>query len=158
MPGRKIIITAADGHTGHLTADLLLTDDVLKAKHSGLTLMCGDTSKCVDLAEFGPKIVSVNYEADPVEHLVSTMKDSGADTIYLIPPASGMKMKIVEKMLEAAKKAEIPNVLFLSSAGCDMAERDKQPHLREFIDMEHMVMEAKEDTTTVAGHSPVIIR
>ena len=155
MPGRKIIITAADGQTGHATADLLLTDDELKAKHSGVTLICGDPSKCVDLAEFGPKIVPVDYEADPVEDLVSTMQDSGADAIYLIPPASGKKLKFVEKMLEAARKAEISNILFLSSAGCDMAERQGQPNLREFVDMEHMVME---NMTAVAGHSLVIIR
>lgn len=158
MLGRKIIITAADGQTGHLTADLLLTADELKAKHSGITLMCGDTSKCVDLAKFGPNIVFVDYEADPVENLVSKMKDSGADAIYLIPPASGKKVEFVEKMLEAAKKAEIPNVLFLSSAGCDMAEKQKQPNLREYIDMENMVMKTKEDTTTMIGHSPIIIR
>lgn len=158
MPDRKIIITAADGQTGHLTADLLLTDDELKAKHSGVTLMCGNVSRCDDLVEYGPNIVPIDYEEDSVEDLVSKMEDAGADTIYLIPPASGKKMEFLEKMLEAAKQANIPNVLFLSSAGCDLAERETQPHLREFIDMEKMVMETKGDTTTQTGHSPVIIR
>lgn len=158
MPDRKIIVTAADGQTGHLTADLLLTDDELKEKHSGVTLMCGDTSRCDDLAELGCEVVSIDYEDDSVDDLANKMKESGADTIYLIPPASGKKLEFVEKMVEATKQANIPNVLFLSSAGCDLAEREDQPHLREFIDMEKMVLETKGDPDTETGHSPCIIR
>lgn len=158
MPDRKILITAADGQTGHLTADLLLTDDELKTKHSGLTLLCGDASKCEDLSDHGPSIVPVDYESDSVEDLAGKIKDSGANAIFLIPPASGKKFEYVQKMLEATKQANVPNVLFLSSAGCDLAERDKQPHLRKFIDMENLVLETKGDTSTETGQSPIIIR
>jgi len=56
------------------------------------------------------------------------------------------------------KNAGIPNVVLISSAGCDMAERDAQPRLREFIDIETELMSAKGDTGTETGHSPCIIR
>ncbi|OJJ52249.1 hypothetical protein ASPSYDRAFT_137945 [Aspergillus sydowii CBS 593.65] len=47
------------------------------------------------------------------------------------------------ELIEATKKANIPNACFLSSAGCDLAERDKQPLLCEFFDMETMFMSSK---------------
>lgn len=51
------------------------------------------------------------------------------------------------------------NLIFLSSAGADYAERDKQPRLREFIDLETLVMQPKGDPSTGdTGHSPCIIR
>lgn len=58
--------------------------------------------------------------------------------MYLNPPADKDKLDITVELIEAAKKADISNVCFLSSAGCDLAERDKQPRLREFIDLEAM--------------------
>ena len=50
-------------------------------------------------------------------------------------------------------------MVLLSSAGCDVAERDKQPSIRQFVDMETLVMNAKADTSMGStGHSPCIIR
>ena len=86
------------------------------------------------------------------------MKEASVDTIMLIPPAHQDKVNLTLEMREAAMKAEIPNVLFLSAAGCDLAEREKQPRLREFIDLETKVMETKGMTETNTGHSPCIIR
>jgi hypothetical protein len=63
-------------------------------------------------------------------------------------------------LLETAKKAKtVNNVVFLSSAGCDYAEKDNQPRLREFIELETLAMAAKSDTSTEqTGHSPCIVR
>ncbi|CBF82945.1 hypothetical protein AN3324.2 [Aspergillus nidulans FGSC A4] len=60
--------------------------------------------------------------------------------------------------MPATKKAGIPNVCLISSAGCDLAEREAQPLLRSVIYLEAMVMEAKGDASTETGHSPVVIR
>jgi hypothetical protein len=70
------------------------------------------------------------------------------------------KAEVTRKLLEAAKKSKnITNTVFLSSAGCDYAERDAQPRLREFIDLELDVMQPKQDSSTGdTGHSPCIIR
>lgn len=50
-------------------------------------------------------------------------------------------------------------MVFLSSAGADYAEKDKQPRLREFIELEHLAMSAKSDESAGStGHSTCIIR
>jgi uncharacterized protein YbjT (DUF2867 family) len=90
--------------------------------------------------------------------MVNTLKKAGCDTICLIPPAHKEKYDITVELINATKKAGVPNVLFISSAGCDLAERDKQPHLREFIDLESLVLSAKGDKSTPLGHSPCVIR
>ena len=38
-------------------------------------------------------------------------------------------------MVEAELAANIHSVVLTSSAGCDMAEHDSQPRLREFVDI-----------------------
>jgi hypothetical protein len=52
----------------------------------------------------------------------------------------------------------VPNVVFLSAAGCDLAERDKQPRLREFIHLETLFLSTKGDPSSMTGHCPVVIR
>lgn len=49
-------------------------------------------------------------------------------------------------------------MLFIGSAGCDLAEREQQAQLREFIDLEALVMSTKGDPSTVTGQSLVVIR
>ena len=90
--------------------------------------------------------------------MVRTLQESGADTVCLIPPAHKEKFDITVELINATKKANVPNVLFISSAGADLAERDKQPRLREFIDLESLVLAAKGDKSTSTGHSPCVIR
>ena len=67
-------------------------------------------------------------------------------------------MAITQELIEATKRAGIPNVCFISSAGCDLADPGKQPRLREFIELETLVMASKGDASTQTGHSPVVIR
>lgn len=63
------------------------------------------------------------------------------------------------ELVAASKKAEVPNICLVSSAGADMADAKKQPRLREFIDIEQAVLEAKGDASSgSAGTSPVIVR
>lgn len=77
----------------------------------------------------------------------------------MIPPTHVDKFDITLEMIQAAKESgTVQNVLFISSAGADLAERDKQPRLREFVDLETEVMKTKGDPNTPLGHSPVILR
>lgn len=115
-----------------------------------------DHEHCKELESMGAVLVPM--VRDDVEGLTKVMKESGADTIMVIPPAVDDKVEVTKQMIEAAKAAGIPNSVLLSSAGCDMADPEKQPRLREFITLETMVMEAKGDTDTPLGHSPCIIR
>lgn len=156
---RNLIITSGEGQTGHLIAELLLTNE----KFSG-------TIQAVHIATTNPehehiKELSSNSKAKIIptkagekDAMVKAFKDSGADTILIIPPSVSDKVAATKLMVEATKEAGIKNVVLLSAAGCDMAERDLQPRLREFVDIETEVMKAKGETETEAGHSPCIIR
>ena len=90
--------------------------------------------------------------------MIKTLKEAGCDAICIIPPAHKDKYDITVELITATKKANVPNVLFISSAGSDLAERDKQPHLRAFVDLETLVMSAKGDKSTSTSHSPCVIR
>ncbi|RHZ45589.1 SDR family oxidoreductase [Aspergillus thermomutatus] len=155
---RTICITSVDGHTGFLIAELLLTDETFKStikSVTGLTLH-PHAEKCKELSKLGVKIVA--HEPGRLKHTVQTLQQVGAEVLCLIPPAHKEKFDITMEMIQAAKKANIPNVCFVSSAGCDLAERDRQPRLREFIDLEAAFMASKGDSSTETGHSPVVVR
>lgn len=156
---RNIAITAVDGHSGSLIAELLLSDNTFKRQVSSVTGLALDTNSqyCHDLKNLGVKIVPYN-PGRGYKQAVKALKDAQIDAICLIPPAHKDKLDITLELIEAAKEADVPNVCLLSSAGCDIAERDKQPRLREFIDIEAQVMATKGDVSTSTGHSPVIIR
>lgn len=155
---RNLCITAADGHTGFAIAELILTNDDF-GKHidsvTALTLN-PESESAKELAGMGATIIP--HKPGRVKEMVKTLKDSGADTLCLIPPADKHKFDLTAELVEAAKQANIPNVCFISSAGCDLAERDRQPRLREFIDLEYRVLSCKGDPSTSLGHSPVVIR
>ncbi|KAI0351198.1 NAD-P-binding protein [Trametes cingulata] len=154
---RKILITAGEGQTGRLIIDLLATDDDYVNKYEELTaLVFSEQAKSV-LQEYDT-VKTVVYDPNDEEMLVKTM--SMVDTCLLIPPARKDKAKITRSLLEAAKKAKTAqNLVLLSSAGADYAERDKQPRLREFIDLEALAMQPKGDPATGdTGHSPCVIR
>ena len=155
---RKLCITAVDGNTGFLIAELLLSDQRFSkkiAEVTGLSLH-PNGSRAKELANMGVKIVP--HKPGRVRDMANTLKQTGADTICLIPPAHKDKFDITVELVEAAKQAKVQNVLFLSSAGCDLADEKKQPRLREFIELETLVMSTKGDPSTLTGHSPVVIR
>jgi hypothetical protein len=157
MP-RNICITAVDGHTGFAISELLLTNDNFKKKIGtvvGLSLR-PNHAHCKELSQMGAKIIP--HKPGKLREMVKNLKDTAADTLCLIPPAHKEKLDITAELIEAAKKAGIPNTCLISTAGCDVAEAEKQPHLRSFVQLEALFMSAKGDSSTSTGTSPVIIR
>lgn len=119
-----------------------------------------DSKKCHELKQMVNSRVSViPYVADH-HKLLEALKAENCDTMFLIPPAHKDKFVILKAVIEcAAKLKSVRNVILLSSAGCDVAERNKQPSIREFIDMETLLMQQKsEPATGSTGHSPCIIK
>ncbi|KAF8160062.1 hypothetical protein B0H34DRAFT_706022 [Crassisporium funariophilum] len=151
---RNICLTAADGQTGHLIAELLLSHPDFSSKITSVTCLATDPDSCNDLAELGAIVLP--YAPGQPQYLVDCLKK--VDTMMLIPPSVAQKVAIVQELVQAAQAADVNNIVLLSAAGCDLAERDKQPRLREFIDIEGMVLPLKGDTSTQTGHSPCIIR
>ena len=160
MSSRKICITAADGQTGHLTAELLLSNGKFSNKFKSLSLLAMDAEKCDDLKKLGGNKVNVLEYTSDKKKMVKLLGEENCDTMFLIPPAHKDKFKILKSLIECAGQLKnVQNVVFLSSAGCDVAERDKQPSIRQFIDMEALIMSTKGDTSLGStGHSPCIIR
>ncbi|TFK81930.1 NAD(P)-binding protein [Polyporus arcularius HHB13444] len=154
---RRILVTAGEGQTGRLIIDLLATDDDYTSKYDELTALVFSEEAMSILEEY-ESVKVILYDPKDDEMLVKSMEL--VDTCLLIPPARKDKAKITRQLLEAAKKAKtVQNLVLLSSAGADYAERDKQPRLREFIDLEVLAMQPKGDPSTGdTGHSPCIIR
>lgn len=155
---RNLVITAADGQTGHLIAELILTNDDFTKKINSLTVtsLHPESERIKELKKKGANILEMS--PGDKEEIVEAFKDANIDTICLIPPASANKRELTVEMLEAAKEAGVQNVLFLSAAGCDMADEEKQPHLREFIHLESLVLECKGNAEVKTGHSPAVLR
>ena len=155
---RNVCITAVDGQTGFLIAELLLSDN-FRSKIDSLTGLAMDptSQKAKELESMGAVIVP--HKPGREREVIAMLKKTKCDTICLVPPAHADKFDISVKLAHAAKKSgTVKNVLLISAAGCDYAERDKQPRLREFIDIESVVLSAKGDTKTELGHSPCVIR
>ena len=155
---RNVCITAADGQTGFLIAELLLKEGKFHKQIDSLTALALEPTspKCKELESLGAVVVP--HEPGRERKMTQTLKKIGCDTICLIPPAHPDKFDICVELANAAKKAGVQNVLLISAAGCDYAERDKQPRLREFIDIEQVVLSSKGDPNSPLGHSPCVIR
>lgn len=155
---RNVCITASEGNTGFLIGELIMTDPAFKNQVTSVTCltMNPDHDRCKELGKLGAKVV--RHRFGRVRDTVKTLQDTESDTLCLVPPAHRDKVDITIELIEAAKKANVPNVLFLSAAGCDVAERTAQPRLREFIDLETRFMNTMGDPTTSTGNSPAIIR
>ena len=118
---RNVCVTAVDGNTGFLITELLLTNDTFKSK---ITSVCGlslhpTSAKAKELGTKGCKII--HHKPGRMRQMVETLKQTGCDTLCLIPPAHEHKYDITEELVNAAKKADIQNVCFISSVGCDLA-------------------------------------
>lgn len=155
---RNVCISAVEGNTGYLIAELLLTDENFSKQVNRVTglIMNPDAERCKDLANLGVTIVP--HVPGRLKNLVTNLTEANTNTVCLIPPAHSDKIDITAEMIEATKQTNIPNALFLSAAGCDLAERDRQPRLREFVDLEALFMQSKGDPGTKAGQSTVVIR
>ncbi|TVY73838.1 hypothetical protein Focb16_v006204 [Fusarium oxysporum f. sp. cubense] len=75
--------------------------------------------------------------------VIKVIKDTGCDTICLIPPAHPNKFDISAELVNAAAMSNVAN---------------RQPQLQEFIDLESLTLSAKGNSATQLGHSPVVIR
>ncbi|POS76525.1 hypothetical protein DHEL01_v205095 [Diaporthe helianthi] len=155
---RNICITAVDGQTGFLIAELILKEEKF---HKGITSITGLTlspssPKAAELEKLGAKIVEHVHGRE--RSLVKDLKQIGCDTICLVPAAHQDKLDLTMELISAAKKAGVTNVLLISSAGADYATKEKQPRLREFIELENAVLAAKGDPDVAFGHSPCVIR
>jgi len=156
--GRIICVTACDGQTGFLIAELLLTNKTFSSKIDsviGLSLH-PRSEKAHELSRLGVKIIP--HHPGKLRTMVQTLKEAECDTICLIPPTHKDKFDITMELINAAKKAGVQNCLFISSAGCDLADPQLQPRLREFINMETEVLKAKGEADIPLGHSPCVIR
>lgn len=155
---RNIAISSTDGHTGHLIAELLLTDEGFKKKFASLTCVTlnPDHERNESLKELGAVIVP--HVPGQMEQLLEAMKTAKVDTICVIPPAAENKLEVTKELIETARQADVPNSLLISSAGADLADPQKQPRLREFIEIETLFMAAKGDKETKLGQSPCVIR
>jgi len=153
---RNVCVTACDGHTGFAIAELLLTNDDFKVDSVvGLSLH-PQSSNAKELHKLGAKVVA--HHPGRERDMIKVLKNTKCDTLCLIPPAESDKYNIVLELISAAKKADIPNVLFISSVGCDLADPKKQPGLHQFIELETQVLANKGDPDTALGHSPCVIR
>lgn len=158
MPS-NICITSADGQTGHLIAELLLTDDTFASKVSKLTCVALHPGRCEDLKEHNATVIQ--YRRGSADHLADSLKQAGVNTVMLIPPASKDKMTVTREFNAAIRRANVPNAVLLSSAACDLAEEREHARLREFAKMEAEFMQAKSLTAisdTQAGATPCIVR
>jgi hypothetical protein len=153
---RKILITTPEGHTGFTIAELLLTDPTFssainplgKEGRGGVSLLTfsPNHANCKLLnSDYGTPVLT--YQPDHVADLTATIQASGCDTLLLIPPAHHPdKLDIAIEVLEAVKRSSsggkggngggVKNMLLISMAGCDLAERGVQDELRNFVDLE----------------------
>ncbi|EGR44321.1 uncharacterized protein TRIREDRAFT_112380 [Trichoderma reesei QM6a] len=155
---RNICITAVEGQTGFLIAELLLKEGKFARQINSITGLALDTEspRAQEFTELGGKLVQ--HQPGRERTMVKALKDIGCDTICLVPPAHRDKLDITMELANAVKKAGVANVLLISSAGCDYADSQRQPRLREFIDIESAVLASKGDPHTPLGHSPCVIR
>ncbi|KAJ6459858.1 hypothetical protein C8R45DRAFT_1056170 [Mycena sanguinolenta] len=129
---RKVCITAVDGHTGFTIAELLLQHTLPQSKNVEM-----------EFQALGGLLIP--HVPGRLRDIVKTLRDSGCETLYLVPPPYEAKFDIAAELVHAAEKVGIANVLLISSAGCDYADPKRHPRLREFIDGS-------------LAHSPCVIR
>ncbi|KAK4636003.1 hypothetical protein CLAFUW4_01690 [Fulvia fulva] len=99
MAPRNVAITAVDGNTGHSIAELLLTDETFSTKIDSITgiTLHPSAAKSKELAKLGVSIVAHKHGRE--RDMVKLLKDSGADTICLIPPTHAEKFDITVELL-----------------------------------------------------------
>lgn len=124
-----VCITFTEGNTRFVIAELLLDDEnIFKAisSVSGQTLNL-TTHHCKDLIQLGAIIVP--HQPGRVKNVVTSIKDNNVDTVCMILPASKHKTDVTAELIEVVKMADVPNIVLITAAGCDLAERDRQPKL-----------------------------
>ncbi|GAA5868327.1 hypothetical protein JCM8547_002155 [Rhodosporidiobolus lusitaniae] len=156
--GRVIAVLSAEGYTGSALIELLYTDGKYKNQFDKLIGITFGEPVSPDVKDIHDEVGLETMNVEDVDEEV--MKKEGVDTAVIIPPSRKDKLELVKSFLEVAKKSKsVKNVILLSSAGADYATEEKQPRLREFIDLEVLAMQPKSDPETGdTAHSPCIVR
>ncbi|KAI9155204.1 putative transcriptional regulatory protein pb1a11.04c [Paramyrothecium foliicola] len=130
---RKVGTTAVDGQTGFLIGELILKSKDFSSKVVAVVgLSLNPNSEHAQELK-GPGATIVPHVPGRVKDKAKSLQQTGCDTICLVPHAHEGKFDICLELVEAAKEAQVPNVLLISSAGCDYADPQKQPRLRGFF-------------------------
>jgi predicted Rossmann fold nucleotide-binding protein DprA/Smf involved in DNA uptake len=122
MSPRNICITAVDGQTGHLITKILLKNPAFSRKINSVTGLSlhPASARCKELIKLGARLVT--HKPGKVREMAKKLEETGCDALCLIPPAHKDEFDITVELIRAAKKANILNVCFLSSAGCEFAD------------------------------------
>jgi hypothetical protein len=155
---RKVCITACEGQTGFVISELLLTHPNFSSKVDsvvGLSLH-PNSKNAKELQKMGAKIF--HHHPGRERSMVKTLLETECDTICVIPPAHSEKFDITSELVSAARKANIPNCVLISSAAWEFADRNKQPRLKEFSDLETLILSLKGDSSSKLAQSPCVIR
>ncbi|GAA6009696.1 hypothetical protein JCM10207_004159 [Rhodosporidiobolus poonsookiae] len=156
--GRVVAVVSAESYTGSSVLELLYSDGTYASKFDKLVGITFGAPVSPDVKAIHDEYRVETLAADELDE--GRIKDLGVDTMLVIPPARKDKLDQVKRLLQLAKQAQsVQNLVLLSSAGADYAERDEQPRLREFIDLEVLAMQPKSDPETGdTGHSPCVVR
>ncbi|EMT66852.1 hypothetical protein FOC4_g10000044 [Fusarium odoratissimum] len=127
-------------------------------KVDSITALTMDPSspEAKELQSMGAKVVQ--HVLGCQREVTKVIKDTGCDTICLIPPAHPSKFDISAELVNAAAMSNVANVCLINPLGCNYAGPQRQPQLQEFIDLESLTLSAKGNFATQLGHSPVVIR
>ncbi|KAK5653920.1 hypothetical protein OQA88_7845 [Cercophora sp. LCS_1] len=102
---RNICITSADGQTGFLIAELLLSNDQFRSKITSVTCLVLDPSspKAKELERLGAATIAHKHGRE--REVVAALKKTGCDTLCPVPPAHKDKLDTAIELANAAKKA-----------------------------------------------------
>ncbi|KAG8162475.1 hypothetical protein KVR01_008240 [Diaporthe batatas] len=153
---RSICITAVDDLAGFCIAQHLHSQEKFRQKFlllSGLALRTS-SAEAQQLQHDGVRV----YQHVPGDgrRLVNDLTVMGCDTICVVPPVHEDKLDLTLELVTAAKTAGVRNLLLISSVGAEYATKEKQPRMREFLEMETAVL--SEIGQFGLNHSPCVIR
>lgn len=131
---RKIMVTAAETLAGRYLIDLLMTEPH-RSRYLTLTAMCFSIEAAATFANYEGLNVVV-YDENNKRALRGYM-ETWADTCMLIPPARADRAAVTRTLIDAARAAQhVRSLVLLSAAGCEYAEYNRQPRLRELVELE----------------------
>ncbi|KAF1811976.1 NAD(P)-binding protein [Eremomyces bilateralis CBS 781.70] len=158
VDNRWVCVTAAETQIGFRIAETLLIHIDFCAKINRVVALTThpDSDRVKFLGRCGAAVVPHRrrYEYE----ILRALQMGGCDTICLVPPANGERFHILLDIVSAAKLLGIPNICFISSVGCDVADPHWQPGLRLFFDMERYLLNTMRDPDSPLRYSPVVIR
>ncbi|CAG8486994.1 1518_t:CDS:2 [Ambispora leptoticha] len=145
----KIIVTAVDGWTGYEIVKHITTPDLVN-KFGEIYATSEGPETIADVAELKQKKEVTFLEIDSSKNL-SKMEEvfKKAEIAVLIPPAKTDKLQRSKNLIEACKTAGLKKVVLISMAAADVADKQKQPHIAEFQQIEHEAKQAGFDHLTI---------